>query len=145
VFGKTDDSSVKKLNSCINDLPKNSVDLKGFVTRDLLTEIYASVACAVFPSYQEAFSMAPMEAMAVGCPVIHTKRTSGPELINDGVEGLLVDPDNIQELVDAIIMMLTNRKRAVEMGQNGYQKIRNQFDISIIADKHIKYYMNILG
>ena len=94
----------------------------------------------LFPSYAESFSLAPMEAMVVGCPVIFTKRTSGPELITNKVDGLLIDPDNVKEIADAIIWMLANRKRAIEMGQHGAMKIRTNFDINLIAEQHLDYY-----
>lgn len=145
LYGKSADKALKKIQTALSVLPRNSVEIKGFVEKELLPVIYSEASCAIFPSFQEAFSMAPMEAMAVGCPVIYTKRTSGPELINDGLDGLLVDPENVPEIVDAIVFMLTKRDKAIKLGLNGYYKIRRQFDISILADKHIDYYMSILG
>lgn len=144
LYGKGDEESINIIHSLLKDLPNNGVELKGFVSKEDLQSVFLQVSCAVFPSYQEAFGMAPMEAMAVGCPVIFTKLTSGPELITNGVDGLLVDPDNEQEISDAIILMLTNRKRAIEMGQNGVRKIRDNFDINLIAEKHIEYYNQFL-
>jgi glycogen synthase len=144
LYGKADAKSLEKIHSQIKDFPGNSVVLKGFISKELLPEIYASASCAIFPSYHEAFSMAPMEAMAVGCPVIYTKRTSGPELITNGVDGLLVDPDDIHGITNAILFMLKNRVRAIELGNNGYLRIKNHFDISIIADRHVVYYQGIL-
>ena len=122
----------------------NNIELKGFVLKEDLPFIYSNASCAVFPSYAESFSMAPMEAMAVGCPVIFTKRTSGPELITNGFDGLLVNPDNIQEIADAILFMLNNRLEAIEMGQKGYRRVKDFFNISFIADKHIEYYEYII-
>ena len=87
--------------------------------------------------------MAPLEAMELGCPTIFTRRASGPELIEDGVEGLLVDPDNIEEISNAIIFLLTNRKEAIEIGRKGAEKVRSHFDISKIADQHMELYKKI--
>jgi len=140
MYGKGVDYFKKKLGKNIPD----SLFLKGAVSHEQLIKIYTTAACTVFPSFAETLGMAPIEAMAVGCPVIFTMRTSGPEIINHGIDGLLVDPDNIQEIADAILWMLTNRKYAVEMGQQGYNKVRERFDIEIIADKHIKYYKGCL-
>ena len=109
LYGRGDNKSVKEIYSLLKVLPKDSVEIKGFVSNELLPTIYSIASCAIFPSYQEAFSMAPMEAMAVGCPVIYTKRTSGPELITNGEDGLLIDPDNVQEIADAILFILKNR------------------------------------
>jgi hypothetical protein len=40
--------------------------------------------------------------------------------------------------------MLTNRQKAIEMGQNGFEKIKRDFDINLIADRHIMYYKSII-
>ena len=84
--------------------------------------------------------MGQIEAMIVGCPTIFTKRTSGPEIINDGIDGLLIDPDNIHEIANSIKRILTNRNQAIEMGKNGIKKVKENFDIKLIAEKHIEYY-----
>ena len=140
IYGKGGSKTIALVKKIITTIPENSIVLKGFVSNEDLQKIYASAACAIFPSYAESFSMAPMEAMAIGCPVIYTKRSSGPELITNGVDGLLIDPDNILEIADAIIFMLTSRHRASEMGQNGIKKVRDNFDINLIAEKHLEYY-----
>jgi glycosyltransferase involved in cell wall biosynthesis len=145
VYGKGSPASVKSINKLITDKIRESVKLKGFAKKEDLAAFYATSSCAVFPSYSETFGMAPIEAMAIGCPTIFTKRTSGPEIIVNGIEGLLVDPDNLDEIAGAIIYMLTNRSQAIKMGQNGINKVREKFDISIIADKHIAYYSVILN
>jgi glycogen synthase len=145
IYGKGSNSTIDLINKIITSIPNNSIFLKGFVSNGILANSYGSAACAIFPSYAEAFSMAPMEAMAIGCPVIFTKRTSGPELIKNGVDGLLVDPDNINEISESIIYMLKNRKEAMLMGTNARSKIRKYFDINTIADKHIKVYSGIIN
>ena len=63
--------------------------------------------------------MAPIEAMVIGCPTIFTRRAAGNEIINEGCDGLLIDPDYLNEITDVIISMLTNRKSALQMGKNG--------------------------
>lgn len=145
IYGKGSIKTIDLINKLLISIPKNSIFLKGFVSRENLANIYKSAACAVFPSYAESFSMAPMEAMAIGCPVIFTKRTSGPELITNGVDGLLVDPDNIDEISEAILFMLSNRKEAILMGRNAIPKMRKHFDINIVAEKHIEFYTGIIN
>jgi len=144
LYGKSSVKAELEIRSYLKAFPRNSVEIKGFVSKELLSGIYSEASCAIFPSFQEAFSMAPMEAMAVGCPVIYTKRTSGPELITNGVDGILVDPENIQEIADAIVFILRNREKAIKLGQKGYLKIKDNFDISLIANRHLKYYQHII-
>ena len=144
IFGKAEKRDLKKLNLLINDKIKHSIELKGFVNKEKLTEIYSTAACAIFPSYAESFSMAPLESMQVGCPTIYTKRASGPELITNKVNGLIVDPDNIEEIADAIILMLKDRKSATEMGKRGSEAIKEKFNIAKIAEEHVSLYNSII-
>jgi glycogen synthase len=110
----------------------------------LLLEIYSKASCAIFPSYVESFGMAPLESMNTGCPTIYTKRASGPEIINNGINGLLVDPDDIQEIAKAITYMLTKRTSAKIIGDCGAKTVRDQFSISSIAKSHLIIYSDMI-
>jgi glycogen synthase len=144
LYGKGGGKMIESINRMISGKARESIILKGFVNKMLLPEIYSSACCAIFPSYVESFSMAPMESMLVGCPTIYTKRTSGEELISNGINGLLIDPDNIEEIADAIIKMLSNRPFAIKMGRDGACHIKEEFNISAIADKHLSFYGSII-
>ena len=72
IYGKGGSKTITLINKLITDIHENTIELKGFVTKEDLPKIYTSAACAIFPSYAESFSMAPMEAMVIGCPVIYT-------------------------------------------------------------------------
>jgi glycosyltransferase involved in cell wall biosynthesis len=125
--------------STIPDILHNdatSVTYHGTLEKSDLETLYAQSHLAIFPSYVEAFSLAPMEAMAVGLPVIFTKRTSGPELITDGVTGRLVDPDDIEGIACTIIEIarMSPMQRAA-LGQRGQTHIQNNFTIDQLVDK----------
>jgi len=80
LYGKGPVNDLKKL---IDTDALSSVIFHGHVLREELLTALTTAAVAVFPSYSECFSMAPLEAMAAGCAVVYTCRTSGPELITD--------------------------------------------------------------
>jgi glycosyltransferase involved in cell wall biosynthesis len=145
IYGKGSRRTLKYLNNLINDRTKNSIHIEGFTDKETLQKVYSSASCAIFPSYAESFGMAPLEAMVIGCPTIFTRRTSGPELIKDREEGLLVDPDNIEDISQAIIFLLLNREYALETGRNGALKVKSHFDISKIADQHIDLYNKLIN
>ncbi len=96
VFGKdgrsNDGGSMQSYLSAMLNGERPSVHFRGHVTRQELFDTYSTAAAAVFPSYAEAFAVAPLEAMAVGCPTIFSSRGSGPELLTHEREGLLVSP-----------------------------------------------------
>jgi hypothetical protein len=89
------------------------------VERERVQAEFQACRAAVFPSYAEAFSMVPLEAMAQGCPVIYSNRHSGPELIDHGRNGLLVDPDRSDEIAAAIVRLLRDGAEAARLGAAG--------------------------
>jgi len=145
LYGKGDISTLNKINSLIPESIKGSIEIKGFVESSLLLNIYCEAACAIFPSYIESFSMAPLESMMTGCPTIYTKRASGKELISHGINGLLVDPDNLSEIANAILFVLEHPSLAQEIGKKGAETIQEKYSISFIADKHIQIYSSLIG
>jgi glycosyltransferase involved in cell wall biosynthesis len=65
---------------------------KGLLSRErLMTEVYPETDIYLMPTYVESFGMALVEAMAFGIPVISTNHFAIPEIIEDGVSGLLID------------------------------------------------------
>lgn len=82
--------------------------------------------------------------MSAGCPVIYTKRASGPELIDNGVNGLLVDPDNQREIADNILLLLHDQNLRQQLSQNGRNTVINKFNIAHSAKKHIDFYRTVI-
>ncbi len=137
VFGK---GKVHLFEPLLNAESRSSVVFEGFATRDQLFDAFSTAAAAIFPSYNEAFANAPLEAMAVGCPVIYSTRASGPELIAQGENGLMVDPDDIQQIADSILMLLNDSGMRARFSMRGRETIEQRFDIRISVRDHILYY-----
>jgi glycosyltransferase involved in cell wall biosynthesis len=95
---------------------------------------------AVFPSRAEAFAMAPLEAMASGCPTIYSQRGSGPELLEHGCQGLLVDPDDPEEIAEAILRLQADPSFAQRLGDEGRAHVRERFSIEKLTAENIIYY-----
>ncbi len=112
----------------------------GHVARsDLLCQFKCSKA-AVFPSYAEAFAMAPMESMLMGTPTIYSRECSGSELITDKEDGLIIDPYSEESISDAIEYLLNNPEKAIEMGNKGKTKIERNFSKEIMVTKTLMFY-----
>lgn len=141
VLGK---GSRQKVEDHLSDAAKNSVTFKGHVNADELYHDLSSSMVAVFPSYSEAFALAPLEAMACSTAVINSNRTSGPELVDNGVNGLLVDPDHIDELAAAILQLLNDHEKSAQLGNAGNEKVKAFFDIDIIAKQTAAFYAEVL-
>jgi glycosyltransferase involved in cell wall biosynthesis len=141
VFGK---GPVEKVRRVLTTGSANSVFFKGHVSRTELFSELSHAVISVFPSYAESFALAPMEAMLCNTAVIYTSRTSGPELIDDGITGYLVDPDDVDSIAEKIIFLLNNPKVCKTIAKNGKDLIKNKFDIRVIADKNVDFYKSVI-
>jgi glycosyltransferase involved in cell wall biosynthesis len=117
-----------------------SVHFHGHVDRSLLLESLRRARVAIFPSYAEAFAMAPLEAMAAGCPTIATTRGSGPELLRHESEGLLVDPDEPPGIADAILRLLNDDLLARRLGEAGRARVERDFTADVLLPQNEQLY-----
>ena len=142
IFGK---GPVEKISPLVAANARNSVQFHSHVKRDELFSWLAGANVGVFPSYAETFGLAPIEAMMCGTATIFTKRTSGPEIIDNGINGILVDPANPEEIADKIIYLLTNEKDRAAIAAAGQQKVLSEFDIRVLIKKYISYYNDLVS
>lgn len=142
ILGK---GNIKPLIKLLNDEAKDSVMFLGHVWKDEVYQHLKESAVSVFPSYAEAFALAPLEAMACRTAVINANRTSGGELVNDGVDGLLIDPDNIEQIAASIIYLLQNPDIADRLAQKGNEKVKVQFSIEEITKQNINFYEAVIS
>jgi glycosyltransferase involved in cell wall biosynthesis len=89
----------------------------------------------VLPSLSEGLSIALLEALALGMPVVATNTGGTPEVVADGQTGLLVAPRNPQALADAIVALLNDSERARQLGANGRELVRQQFSARAMIDR----------
>jgi glycosyltransferase involved in cell wall biosynthesis len=92
----------------------------GFVPREELPLFFNAADVFVFPSRYEGFGLPVLEAMACGCPTVTTNASSLPEVAGDAA--ILVLPDDIPALGDAILRVLTDNELHERMRQKGLQQ-----------------------
>lgn len=85
-----------------------------------------------------------LEAMAVGKPVIATEVGGIPEIVKHKENGMLVEPNNVNELVNAIMYMLNNKEEAKNMGEEGAKIISEKFRSEIVIDKLERIYEGVI-
>lgn len=104
VVGKGDQGNARKLSEILKI--KGNVIFTGFVDSNDLKKYYSLCDIYVCPSRLEGFGLTILEAMVAGKPIVATNTGAIPEIIRD--YGLLVNPDNDDELCDAIIRSIDN-------------------------------------
>lgn len=95
---------------------------KFFEKFDEMCQVAAGAKAYLFLSYVEGFGFPPLEAMQLGVPVVCSGRSSLPEVVADA--GLLVEPDDLDQVTEALIQITTNQELRQEMMEKGYENIK---------------------
>jgi L-malate glycosyltransferase len=113
-------------------------------SRQNVPEILACCDMAVLPSQAEGFSNALLEYMASGLPTIATDVGGNPEVIENGVDGLLVKPGDPTALADAISSLLKDPNLASQLGAAGRERVRRHFDFAQLTSNIDALYTDLL-
>jgi glycosyltransferase involved in cell wall biosynthesis len=104
--------------------------------------LYSDASLFVFPSLYEGFGLDPLEAMSCGAPVVCSNRTSLPEVVGDAA--LSIDPDNLQEFVEAMYRVLTNSELQADLRARSLQQAK-RFDWHKAAEQTLAVYEEVLA
>ena len=134
------DDEVDSYKGKLSPVRKNVVFWGRIDDRMYLSEIIASTDIFLFPTRQEGFGLAPVEAMACGVPPIISKIPGVTDLANiDGVTGLYIKPDNVDELHQAIRKLIIDKTLREKMKIEA----RKQIEFNFTWKKHIKEWENL--
>lgn len=106
--------------------------------------IIATFDVAVLPSYFEGMGRVLLEAMAMEKPVVGTRVGGIPDLIEEGLNGYLVDPGNERELASALLSILNDRGLATQMGKAGRKKMTDRFSAGMMVRSIEMVYSELL-
>ncbi|HLD10656.1 MAG TPA: glycosyltransferase family 1 protein [Candidatus Nanoarchaeia archaeon] len=113
----------------------------GYVDEKDLPALYNGASLFVYPSYYEGFGLPPLEAMSCGCPVITSNTSSLPEVVGDA--GIMVDPNNVDELAKQMERVLTDEKLRKEMIKKGLKQAK-KFSWEKCARETLKVYEEVI-
>jgi len=113
--------------------------------RDDIEELLASSDVMLLPSDTESFGLVALEAMACEVPVVVSKVGGLPEVVQDGVEGFLVEPRNVAGMAARTIEILGDEDRRREMGKRARETARARFCSTLIIPQYEEYYRKVLG
>ena len=123
---------------------KKRVVFLGFCNRQKIAEEIDNCSFACIPSFFENFSMVPLEIMGRARAVIFTKRTSGSEIINNGVDGFTVNPDDLTEVCEKLRLLVEDSRLRNEFARRGYMKVKNNFTIDIVISQLLDLYGGLI-
>ena len=94
---------------------------------------------------REGLPKTVIEGMAYGVPPIVTNSGGSPELVEDGISGIIVPPNSAQAIADAILRLYRNTKLRKKMGQAAEQRIRGHFTTEHTIKKTYSIYTSLLS
>lgn len=117
----------------------------GFAGRDELADEFSRASVLALPSLEDNCPMAVLEAMAAGVPVVGARVGGVPDLIEDGVTGLLCDPLDERSMADAVDALIADPGRSARMGAAGCEQARGRFAPRVVAERHLEIYREVLS
>jgi glycosyltransferase involved in cell wall biosynthesis len=107
--------------------------------------LYDAFDVFALPSVEESFGITYLEAWMCGKPVIGARIDAVTDVIDDGVDGLLVDPIDAQSLARAILELLADPAKRRRMGQRGETKTRARYTWDQVTDRFERLYVELLA
>lgn len=114
-----DNNIPKMMQLCRQSGVETHFAFLGWLPNEEVRKLYLEASVFVMPSLSEAFGVAILEAMASGIPVVATRVGGIPELVEHGVNGLLIEPNNYEVLAEAILAVLEDANLAARLGRQG--------------------------
>ena len=123
----------------IEELASNGIIVYHGLVDDMIS-IHSLSQCTIHPTYYpEGLSNVLLESCACGRPIITTDRPGCREVIEDGVNGLLIKQKNSKDLIEKIEKFLAmSREQRIAMGLAGRKKVEKEFDRKIVIEKYME-------
>ena len=138
-----DGDSRQEIESMIEKIGlQNSVHITGWVPNP--NDYMALFDVGVLMSRWEGFGLVICEYMAAGIPLVSTKTDAIPDLVEDGVNGLLVDIDDDHDAASAVLRILEDEALRSKLIENGTRIVEEKFSIERVAKEHEALFEEIL-
>lgn len=141
VIGTVSITTKQSLLSLAGNNNEGWLEICGEKEYEEVIEEMLSASIFVLPSYTEGFPNVILESMACGCAIIATYVGAIPEMLNINSSdtcGLIVPPQNVQELKKAIMRMLEDKSFKKKCGENAVKRVREEYSIEQVIKKLIQ-------
>jgi N-acetyl-alpha-D-glucosaminyl L-malate synthase BshA len=113
--------------------------------QERVSELLALADLLLMPSELESFGLAALEAMACKVPSIATRVGGVPELIDEGITGLLFPVGDVEAMAAGALSLLNNPSRLDAMREAARQTAQKRFCSTLVVPQYVRYYEQILG
>ena len=122
----------------------NHINFIGPIPHHQLPKYLEKAEVCVYPSHMEAQGLVVVEAMAMGKAVVFSNTGPGPEMIKDGLNGLLCDPYSSADIADKVIFMFEYDFEREKMSKNSRTEALTRFDMEYLTNQNIEFYKKLL-
>jgi N-acetyl-alpha-D-glucosaminyl L-malate synthase BshA len=113
--------------------------------QERVNELLPLADLLLMPSELESFGLAALEAMACKVPSIATRVGGVPELIDDGVTGLLFAVGDIEGMAAGTLELLNDRARLAEMSETARKAAQKRFCATLVVPHYVRFYEQVLA
>ena len=137
-------SFTKRLRELLPPHIAARVEFLGHVENDRLPELIARAEVCAYPSQMEAMPVAWLEGLASGKAVLASRTGPGPEVIEDGVNGLLCDPHDPASIADRAITLLSDTNLRQRLGEAARRRAVSEFSTDLLVGRNESFYQSCL-
>ena len=120
------------------------VKLIGYKDVDGIKKLLNDADIYIQPSFYENLANATIEAAAMELPVVSSDVGGQSEIVDHGITGILVPPNNIEAMAEAIETLINDPEKRIEMGKKGRQKVLEKFTIEREVNEWVIFYQKLL-
>lgn len=139
-----DGAELSSLQGLVNTSPilRGRVHFMG--ASNCVPEILNALDVYVLPSLCEGISNSLLEAMATGLPVIASDTGGNPEVVVNGMSGLLFPVGDIQRLADQLLLVYSAKERRVQLGEMALCRVKEQFSLDSMIEQYEEMYSSLV-
>jgi hypothetical protein len=140
-WGSTHHRHVLKISGMIDSMALRDHVFVKFFAWDEMPLIYKAAEFSVYPScFQEPFGLVMLESMASGKPVVVSRAGGMPEVIQNGINGFVVEMANGKQLADKCLYLLKNPHTCLRMGYSGRKMVEDNWTKEIMTLRTMQVY-----
>jgi len=141
-----DGSCKKEYEDLVKDLGlEKNVFFRGNYRHDLLLEKYQHYKLAVLPSLGEGFPLSAIEAIASGLPLVASNVGGLPDIVKEGINGYLVEPQNEKALADKILLLLSDSEKLRSFSEESLQIFNDNYEIGKIINMQFNFFHSLFS